>query len=54
MTFTQKFDDYVCIGDTITCTVDGYTVTAPRRILAELLQGRCRIYRRGEWMAGSL
>jgi len=28
MTFTQKFDDYVCIGDTITCTVDGYTVTA--------------------------
>ena len=28
MTFTQKFDDYVCIGDTITCTVDGYTFTA--------------------------
>ena len=28
MTFTQKFDDYVCIGDTITCAVDGYTVTA--------------------------
>lgn len=28
MTFTQKFDSYVCIGDTITCTVDGYTVTA--------------------------
>lgn len=28
MTFTQKFDDYVCIGDTITCTVEGYTVTA--------------------------
>jgi hypothetical protein len=28
MTFTQKFDDYVCIGDSITCTVDGYTVTA--------------------------
>ena len=28
MTFTQKFDDYVCIGDTISCTVDGYTVTA--------------------------
>ena len=28
MTFTQKFDDYVCIGDTIICTVDGYTVTA--------------------------
>ena len=28
MTFTQKFDDYVCIGDTIICAVDGYTVTA--------------------------
>ena len=28
MTFTQKFDDYVCIGDSITCTVDGYTITA--------------------------
>ena len=28
MTFTQKFSDYVCIGDTITCIVDGYTVTA--------------------------
>jgi len=28
MTFTQKFDDYVCIGDAITCTMDGYTVTA--------------------------
>ena len=28
MTLTQKFDSYVCIGDTITCTVDGYTVTA--------------------------
>ena len=28
MTFTQKFDAYICIGDTITCTVDGYTVTA--------------------------
>ena len=28
MTFMQKFDDYVCIGDSITCTVDGYTVTA--------------------------
>ena len=28
MTFTQKFDHYVCIGDSITCTVDGYTVTA--------------------------
>ena len=28
MTFTQKFDDYVCIGDTLTCEVDGYTITA--------------------------
>ena len=28
MTFTQKFDDYVCIGDSITCTIDGYAVTA--------------------------
>jgi len=28
MTFIQKFDDYVCLGDTITCTVDGYIVTA--------------------------
>ena len=28
MTFTQKFDDYVCIGDTITCEVEDYTVTA--------------------------
>ncbi len=28
MTFSQKFDAYVCIGDTIICTVDGYTVTA--------------------------
>ena len=28
MTFTQKFDDYVCLGDTITCEVDGFTVTA--------------------------
>ena len=28
MTFTQKFDNFVCIGDTIACTVDGYTVTA--------------------------
>ena len=28
MTFTQKFDGYVCIGDSITCTVDGYDVTA--------------------------
>lgn len=28
MTFTQTFDAYVCIGDSITCEVDGYTVTA--------------------------
>ena len=28
MTFTQKFDDFVCLGHTITCTVDGFTVTA--------------------------
>ncbi len=28
MTFSQKFDSIVCVGDTITCTVDGYTVTA--------------------------
>ena len=28
MTFTQKFDDYVCLGDTISCAVDGYAVTA--------------------------
>jgi len=28
MTFLLQFDDYVCIGDTITCAVDGYTVTA--------------------------
>ena len=28
MTFTQQFDDYVGIGDSITCAVDGYTVTA--------------------------
>ena len=28
MTFTQKFDAFICIGDSITCTVDGYTVTA--------------------------
>jgi len=28
MTFTQKFDDYVCLGDTITSEVDGYTVAA--------------------------
>ena len=28
MTFTQKFDDYVCIGDSITYEVDCFTVTA--------------------------
>lgn len=28
MTFTQNFDSYVCIGDTITCEVDGFTITA--------------------------
>ena len=28
MTFLLQFDDYVCIGDTITCEVDGYTITA--------------------------
>ena len=26
--FTENFDDYVCDGDSITCEVDGYTVTA--------------------------
>jgi len=28
MTFLLKFGSFVCIGDTITCEVDGYTVTA--------------------------
>lgn len=28
MTFSQSFDSFVCIGDTITCEVDGYTITA--------------------------
>ena len=28
MTFTQRFDDFVCEGDSITCEVDGYTITA--------------------------
>jgi len=28
MTFTQKFDSYVCLGDSLTCEVEGYTVTA--------------------------
>jgi hypothetical protein len=26
--FTEKFDSYVCIGDTITCEVDGFTLVA--------------------------
>lgn len=26
--FTQSFDRYVCAGDTITCDVDGFTLTA--------------------------
>ena len=26
--FTKKFDKYACIGDTITCEEDGFTVTA--------------------------
>jgi len=28
MSFTEKFQSFVCAGDTITCEVDGYTVTA--------------------------
>jgi len=28
MTFTQKFDSYVCLGDSISCEVGAYTVTA--------------------------
>ena len=28
MTFTEKFDSFVCLGDSITCEVDGFTVTA--------------------------
>jgi len=28
MTFSQKFATYACVGDQITCTVDGYDVTA--------------------------
>lgn len=28
MTFTERFDSFVCAGDTITCTVDGFTVMA--------------------------
>ena len=26
--FTQKFDTYVCLGDTITCEAEGFTFTA--------------------------
>lgn len=26
--FTEKFGAYVCNGDTITCDVDGFTITA--------------------------
>ena len=26
--FTEKFDRYVCIGDTITCEAEGFTFTA--------------------------
>ena len=26
--FTEKFDSYVCIGDTITCEVEGFTLVA--------------------------
>ena len=28
MTFSQRFDEFVCEGDSITCEVDGYTITA--------------------------
>ena len=28
MTFSQRFDDFVCESDSITCEVDDYTVTA--------------------------
>ena len=28
MTFTQKFDSFVCLGDSLTCEVDGFTITA--------------------------
>jgi len=28
MTFSQKFDSFVCESDSITCEVDGYTITA--------------------------
>lgn len=26
--FTEKFDKYVCVGDTITCSFDGFDITA--------------------------
>ena len=28
MTFTEKFGSFVCLGDSITCEVDGFTITA--------------------------
>ena len=28
MTFTEKFDSFVCLGDTLTCEVERFTVTA--------------------------
>lgn len=28
MSFTERFGSFVCAGDTITCEVDGFTVTA--------------------------
>jgi len=28
MTFTEKFGSFVCLGDSLTCEVDGVTVTA--------------------------
>jgi len=28
MTFTEKFDSFVCEGDSLTCQAQGFTVTA--------------------------
>ena len=28
MTFSDRFDSFVCTGDTITCEADGFTITA--------------------------
>ncbi len=28
MSFTEKFRDYVCVGDSISCTIGDYTITA--------------------------